>query len=165
MGEGENRIKRKEEKQSKNPFLGCSATLAGTSELLTPNCLCFEQWRHLSCRLTTASVQFCQDVTLSFRKQFHPFLPVWRGSDTGLALILTRICWEVCASLPEIWSSNECNAEIISMVSALSAGASRGLLPSDTSSGPARPFPQCSLFNAHTRTSFLELGLSWAVLS
>lgn len=165
MGEGGKRIKRKEEKQSKNPFLGFSATLAGTSELLTPNCLCFEHWGHLSCRLTTVSVQFCQDVTLSFRKQFHPFLPVWRGSDSGLGLILTRICWEVCASLLEIWSSSECSAGIISMVSALSAGASRGLLPSDTSSGPARPFPQYSLFNAHTRASFLELGLSWSILS
>lgn len=95
-----------------------------------------------------------------FRKQNHPFLPRWRGSDAGLGLILPRICGEVCAWCLKMWGSGECNAQSISMVSALLAGVSLGLFASDVSSIPVRLFPQYSLSNVQTQAGFLELGSS-----
>lgn len=114
-----------------------------------------------------AGCYFPVSLLACFRKQYCTFLPVWR-SNTGLQLILLRICWEVCALYFKIWSSSECNTEIISMVSALTAGVSLSLSASDMSSIPVRLSPQHSLSNAQTWASFLELGLhghSWAEIS
>lgn len=106
---------------------------------------------------------FPASMLACFRKQYHPFLPVWRGSDTGLGLILPRICWEVCALYFKIWSCGKCNAEILNG-SCIVSWSLTGFVSFKCKLSPCETVPTIFTFQCSDSVKLSTIGVIMVIL-